>query len=671
MKLPIITLIFLSLLISTLLSAQNKEFNYAWGEIEQEQLEMLQYDKDTSANSVGLLNYSKVYYDDYNERTRGTFYKYHIRIKVLDKSKFDAADVKLLSTYYSDIQSVKAQTINWDGTQKVVHEVKDIFEKELAENVKSHSFSFPNIQNGSILEYQYVVFSLGYKVLKTFHFQNERPNLWSEYHVAVPEGKSYAVLLQGAEKPVDKGSQDFENKTVPFESIEYYWIYKDVPSMKTESYTTTIENYISKIRLQLEEEYRTKYSNSLDPFGNSTVGGTETGMSSFVSSWKELGRLYFTNHYLPLLGEFYQIKPVFVKVKPLLADCKTEKDTILTIYNYVKENIEWTGRIDMDISSEEKPRDIFDKGKGTSGEINLSLFCLLHHFGVEAYPVLLSTRKHGTINHAHPFLSSFNHLIVAANANSEWLYLDAIDKNLPHNLLPTMDYNYEGLLMKKDTAYFIPLKFETSETATFMKAKLSDDGSLNGSLNIMQTNFDAYETRKKIATESESKYQKEFFTNKWLDAKVENLTIKNLEDNTQRLTQTITFSAENVGQVAGDLMYVDLFMGLGMDENPFKLETRNYPIELPFSVKENFVLNIELPEGYTVESLPEGKKYVLPNDEGSYIFSIEEKNGVIVVSSRMIINSTKFETYQYEGVKGLFINLIEAQTAQVVLKKKR
>lgn len=664
MKLSVIAPIFLSLLISTLLSAQNREFNYPWGEIEQEQLEMLHYDKDTSANSVGLLNYSKVYYDDYNDRTRGMFYKYHIRIKVLDKSKFNDADVKLISTYYSDIQSVKAQTINWDGTQKVIHEVKDIFEKELAENVKSYSFTFPNIQNGSILEYQYVVFALGYKVLKTFHFQNERPNLWSEYHVAIPEGRSYTILLQGAEKAIDKGTQEFENKTVPFESLEYYWVYKDVPSMKTESYTTTIENYISKIDLQLDGEFVNKI------YSSATNYSSTTRRTSFLKSWEALGRLYFTNHYLPLLDEFYQIKPVFVKVKPLLANCKTEKDTILTIYNYVKENIEWTGRIDMDISSEEKPRDIFDKGKGTSGEINLSLFCLLHHFGVEAYPILLSTRQHGKVNHAHPFLASFNHVIIAANARTEWLYLDGVDRGLPHNLLPTMDYNYEGLLMKKDTAYFIPFAFETSETATFMKAKLSTDGSLEGNLNIMETNFAAYETRKKIAKSGQSAYQTDFFTNKWGDAKAENITIKNLEDNTQRLTQTVTFSAENVGQISGDLMYVDLFMGLGIDENPFKLETRNYPIELPFFVKENFVLNIELPEGYVVEDLPKGKKYVLPNDEGSYIFSIEEKDGVIVVSSKMIINSTKFETYQYEGIKGLFSNLIEAQTAQVVLKKK-
>jgi hypothetical protein len=35
---------------------------------------------------------------------------------------------------------------------------------------------------------------------------------------------------------VDKGSQDFENKMVPFESIEHYWIYKDVLYMKFKIY---------------------------------------------------------------------------------------------------------------------------------------------------------------------------------------------------------------------------------------------------------------------------------------------------------------------------------------------------------------------------------------------------------------------------------------------------
>ena len=35
---------------------------------------------------------------------------------------------------------------------------------------------------------------------------------------------------------MDKGSQDFENKMVPFESIEHYWIYKDVLYMKFKIY---------------------------------------------------------------------------------------------------------------------------------------------------------------------------------------------------------------------------------------------------------------------------------------------------------------------------------------------------------------------------------------------------------------------------------------------------
>ncbi|MFT6147778.1 MAG: hypothetical protein ACJAUH_000457 [Saprospiraceae bacterium] len=37
------------------------------------------------------------------------------------------------------------------------------------------------------------MFALERRILKTLYFQNDYPNLWSEYHVAVPEKKSYAV----------------------------------------------------------------------------------------------------------------------------------------------------------------------------------------------------------------------------------------------------------------------------------------------------------------------------------------------------------------------------------------------------------------------------------------------------------------------------------------------
>ncbi|MFK7948078.1 MAG: hypothetical protein AB8G11_10825 [Saprospiraceae bacterium] len=80
-------------------------------------------------------------------------------------------------------------------------------------------------------------------------------------------------------------------------------------------------------------------------------------------------------------------------------------------------------------------------------------------------------------------------------------------------------------------------------------------------------------------------------------------------------------------------------------------------------------LNIEIPNGFIVESLPESISYKLPNGDGSFIFAIQDKNGVITISSEMNIRKAKFEVHEYQAIKTLFDSLIEKQTEQVGLKK--
>ena len=40
-------------------------------------------------------------------------------------------------------------------------------------------------------------------------------------------------------------------------------------------------------------------------------------------------------------------------------------------------------------------------------------------------------------------------------------------------------------------------------------------------------------------------------------------------------------------------------------ESPFKAEERVLPVEFPFAVRERHVIQIDLPEGYEVENLPQ------------------------------------------------------------------
>ena len=62
-------------------------------------------------------------------------------------------------------------------------------------------------------------------------------------------------------------------------------------------------------------------------------------------------------------------------------------------------------------------------------------------------------------------------------------------------------------------------------------------------------------------------------------------------------------SFDYIEEVAGKLYFSPLVF-LARNENPFKPETRGYPIDFGFPMKDRCIINVSLPEGYVVESIP-------------------------------------------------------------------
>ena len=87
--------------------------------------------------------------------------------------------------------------------------------------------------------------------------------------------------------------------------------------------------------------------------------------------------------------------------------------------------IQWDWDGSYSFLAEERLDEMLEKGKGSSGDINLLLIALLNKVGVQAHPVLLSTRSHGKMQDVYPLVSQFNHVIALAAIDSLWIPLDA------------------------------------------------------------------------------------------------------------------------------------------------------------------------------------------------------------------------------------------------------
>ena len=168
---------------------------------------------------------------------------------------------------------LKAQTVLPSGDRIEVSK-KDIFEEKLEGDWKRLKFTFPQLEEGAIIEFQYDLESENILQLREWYFQTDIPTRWSEYRLNIPEWYNYVTLKQGAPLTIEEVESTTGNLYVPGyrtrtgafgqnevvqrgrDAVEakiyvHRYVLEDAPAMKSESYITTMDDYLSKIRFQL------------------------------------------------------------------------------------------------------------------------------------------------------------------------------------------------------------------------------------------------------------------------------------------------------------------------------------------------------------------------------------------------------------------------------------
>ncbi len=79
--------------------------------------------------------------------------------------------------------------------------------------------------------------------------------------------------------------------------------------------------------------------------------------------------------------------------------------------------------------------------------------------------------------------------------------------------------------------------------------------------------------------------------------------------------------SQEIAQNSGNMIFLNVLLGMGETKNPFAPEKREYPVDLGCPLKDSYIFVIEIPDGYQVESLPEKVSLSLPGNAGTYKFT--------------------------------------------------
>ncbi|NJK95567.1 MAG: hypothetical protein HC905_12275 [Bacteroidales bacterium] len=131
-----------------------------------------------------------------------------------------------------------------------------------------------------------------------------------------------------------------------------------------------------------------------------------------------------------------------------------------------------------------------------------------------------------------------------------------------------------------------------------------------------------------------------------------------------------TLELNNHAEKMGDLIYFTPIFNPELKENPFKIEKREYPVEFVNPENELSVIQVKIPAGYKVESLPKPAMINLSDKSCRFVYNlavVDEQTLKLVITFNK--NKTTFLPEEYNDLKSFYNIMIEKLNEKIVLKK--
>lgn len=617
-----------------------------------DELKMTVYEKDSTAAAVVLYEHANVYLDPDNEHKTRT--DYYFRIKILDKTAFEESNIEINLFKKKRALAIKAITYNLSdiGTKVQTTLSKDkIFKIEESKNWTSHKFTMPNIKVGSVIEYSYSILS-PYLGINDWYFQSNIPKIKSELDAAVLGNYLYNVRIIGSLR-LTKDNPSIKKNCVAISGLGrgdcaiYSYGMKDIPAFKEEDYMLSKKNYISRLSFDLKT-----YS--------SPRGIIEKYTTTWKQADKKLKKIFFNNQ--------TSKKSFFKKNIPesiLTIENKLERAE--NIYKHIQNHYTWNEKYWN--NEDAKVKQAYNNKTGSAGEINLSLYNALNIADIKTDLVILSTRNHGLPTTLYPIIFDFNYVIIKVVIDEKEYYLDATDKYLPFGQVPFRVLNGQARVInyKKESNWIkLKPKIKSSKKIT-AQLVLNDEGDITGNLLINRQGYPAQSQRKKLRKLGDDNFIDEFEGDN-PDIEVEDYQVK-YKDNLDKQLHEIFKINVLLDDDLNDKIRINPFFFDRLQENPFKLKERNYPVDFGYTKRNNFLVNLKIPDNYKVTQVPKNIAISLPNKGGTFILKVALKENIVNIYSRLNLTRSYFTSEEYFALKEFFKQIVIAENSYLTIEK--
>ena len=583
--------------------------------------------------------------------------KRRVRIAVLDSKRVEGlANVRIPFSSRSSVDEVRAQTTLKDGT---VHRVRsgDIHERSgyadyaLYADRKEKVFAMPALADSCILEYSFVRTESGARLEDIFEFQRAFPVRRVTYTYAFPTD----IMTVGGLTLSTSGSNELG---LPRRGRML------AANDELSTLTWTRENLPARV------------SEPLMP-GSSEAGARIIVYPSYDRvlgeiTWKVVGDEYFDI----TIGELVRPRDELAALaRDWSSGASDDAQRIELLGNAVSERIRY---VSVPLAGKgwepQSPLETLANGYGDCKDMSVLAVALLRSVGIEAHPVVLRTRGAGALDVASLATSQLNHMIVHARAGTRDYWFDPTAGTFRLGELPWEDRGVYGLLVSEDSSALVMLpEAKPSENMVTTTAVLSVDpsGALTGSATLEYTGEFALMLRDIEERTLPGGVQR------LLEAELREICAGaellewdiTCSGSSSSCTVTLTFQSESCVQTTGNMLICDgsLFCA------PFPVrekleEARHYDIVLERPCVVRQAVELSVPDGWSVQSIPEYASTDCPYGAVTRGVSLDE-TGTVHATSEVVLRLARVPSDQ----AGVFVKLSEAAAAArrgaVVLKQ--
>jgi hypothetical protein len=643
---------------------------YELGEVTKEELAEKSHPLDPSAGAAILFSKGHSYMTMSEKTGFDLVTEVEMKIKIYNKEGYEWAN-KAIAYYSSDsnrevVNIDKAATYNLvDGSiKKTKLKSEGEFNEDINKYWKQKKIVMPDIKEGSIIEYKYTVKSPFIHVLPEWIFQEGIPVNHSEFITRIPEYFMFNPSFRGYYTPKVVKSQinrtynysskeriggrptEFSNNKIDYTEHVTTYVLDKIPSMKDESYVDNIANYTASIEHEL----------SVTRLPNQAI-------KSYSMNWEDVVKTIYEN---TDFGPELKKTGYFEKdIDALIAGITNPVEKANAIFFYVKKHMNWNNF--PGYSCEVGVKKAYTEKVGNTADINLMLTAMLRYAGLEANPVLVSTRSNKVA--LFPARTAFNYVIAAIEIDNKVMLFDATSKSALPNILPIRALNWTGRLIKKDgTSLNVDLAPSiVSREMISLSVNVDKEGKISGKARDQYFDYNAFRFRENFSGTNKDSYV-EMIEKHYKGIQINEYKVTN-DDPFKPVMEEYDFIHDGLTDIIGDKMYINPMLHLVQAESPFKLEKREHPINFIFPQQDKYMISINIPEGYIVESVPTSANLKMDNNLGGFKYLVAQQNNQIQVVVTFDINEANISPVYYTTLKDFYQKMVEKQSEKIVLKK--